>query len=121
MFSEGGTDLWRFFYFIEDFIEWLDLNRPNKTFCFTMDNLNVHKHPLILDMIEDAGHRIVFRAPYWSCDGPIEYVFNTIHVKLLMNDTGVKTTAALEKEIDDIIFGMVDASFYPYFRHVGFS
>ena len=121
MFSEGGTDLWRFFCFMEDFIEWLDLNRPNETFCFTMDNLNIHKHPLILDMIEDAGHRIVFRAPYWSCDGPIEYVFNTIHVKLQMNDTGVKTTAALEKEIDDIIFGMVDASFYPYFRHVGFS
>ena len=106
---------------MEDFIGWLDLNRPNETFCFTMDNLNIHKHPLILDMIEDAGHRIVFHAPYWSCDGPIEYVFNTIHVKLQMNDTGVKTTAALEKEIDDIIFGMVDASFYPYFRHVGFS
>ena len=121
MFSEGGTDLWSFFCFMEDFIEWLDLNRPNETFCFTMDNLNVYKRPLILDMIEDAGHRIVFRAPYWSCDGPIEYVFNTIHVKLLMNDTGVKTTAALEEEIDDIIFGMVDASFHPYFRHVGFS
>lgn len=45
-----------------------------------MDNLNIHKQPMILDMIEDAGHRGVFCAPYWSCDGAIEYVFNTIHV-----------------------------------------
>jgi transposase len=30
-----------------------------------------------------AGHRYLFRAPYWSVDGPIEYVFNTIHTHLL--------------------------------------
>ena len=119
-FSEGGTNLWRFFCFMEDFIEWLALNRPGRTFCFTMDNLNIHKHPLILDLIEDSGHRVVFRAPYWSCDGPIEYVFNTIHVKLQMNDNGVSTVDELINEIDNIIFDMVDASFNPYFRHVGF-
>ncbi|KAL7530091.1 hypothetical protein ACHAXR_003304 [Thalassiosira sp. AJA248-18] len=78
-------------------------------------------HPVILDLIEDAGHRLVFRAPYWSCDdGAIEYVFNTIHVKLQMNDGGVTTVDDLINEIDDIIFGMVDSSFYPYFQHVGF-
>lgn len=105
---------------MEDFIEWLALNRPGRTFCFMMDNLNIHKHPLILDLIEDSGHRVVFRAPYWSCDGPIEYVFNTIHVKLQMNDNGVSTVDELINEIDNIIFNMVDASFNPYFRHVGF-
>ncbi|KAL7526315.1 hypothetical protein ACHAXR_001422 [Thalassiosira sp. AJA248-18] len=121
LFSEGGgTDLWRFFRYMEDFIAWLDVNRPNQTFCFTMDNLNIHKHPVILDLIEDAGHRLVFRAPYWSCDGAIEYVFNTIHVKLQMNDGGVTSVDDLINEIDDIIFEMVDSSFYPYFQHVGF-
>ena len=71
MFSEGGTDLWRFFSYMEDFIAWLDVNRAGETFCFTMDNLNIHKHPLILDLIDDAGHMIVFRAPYWPVDGAL--------------------------------------------------
>lgn len=47
-----------------------------------MDILNIHKHPMILDIIEDAGHHIIFSVPYWSCDSAIEYVFNPIHVKL---------------------------------------
>ena len=85
-----------------------------------MDNLNIHKHPLILDLIDDAGHRIVFRAPYWSCDGATEYVFITIRVKLQMNDNGVETTDDLINEIDDIIFHMVDHSFYPYFYMLAF-
>ena len=120
MFSEGGTDLFRFYSFMEDFIDWLDLNRPGETFCFTMDNLNIHKHPSVLDLIENSGHRVVFRAPYWSCDGAIEYVFNTIQTKIKMADNGVTTADDLIHEIDDIIFHMVDHSFYPYFRHVGF-
>ena len=85
-----------------------------------MDNLNIHKHPMIWDMIEDAGYRVVFRAPYWSCDGAIEYVFSTIHVKLQMCETNVSTVDDLILELDDIIFGMVDTSFYCYFQHVEF-
>ena len=121
MFSEGGTDQWRFFCFMEDFIGWLAVNRQNQSFCFTMDNLNIHKHAMILDLIEDGGHRVVFRAPYWSCDGPIEYVFNTIHVKLQMEDDGPSDGDTLMQKLDDIIFVMVDASFYPYVRHVEFQ
>ena len=116
----GSLNTWRFYCYMEDFIEWLDVNRPNQTFCFTMDNLNIHKHPIILDLINNSGHRVVFRAPYWSCDGAIEYVFNTIHVKLQMSDTICDSEAHLIAEIDDIIFHMVDATFTPYFRHVGF-
>lgn len=120
-FSEGGTDLWRFYCFMRDFIDWLATNRPGRTFCFTMDNLNVHKHPSVLNLIENAGHRVVFRAPYWSCDGPIEYVFNTIHTLLQMDDEGVKTLQELMLKIDDLIFDMVETSFRPYFVHVGFN
>merc|ERR1712161_117767 len=120
-FTEGGTDLYRFSSYMENIIEWLRVSRPNQSFCFTMDNLNVHKHPVVLDMIEDAGHRIVFRAPHWSCDGAIEYVFNTIHVKLQMCERQLKTVQDLVLELDDIIFGMVDSSFYRYFKHVGFQ
>jgi hypothetical protein len=38
-----------------------------------------------------------------------------------MNDTDLSTADVLVNEIDNIIFDMVDASFRPYFVHVGFS
>ena len=121
MFSHGGTDTWRFYCFMREFIDWLDTNRPGETFCFTLDNLNIHKQPVILDLIEFAGHRVVFRAPYWSCDGAIEYVFNTIHTMLEMSDTEANNADELELVLDDIIFRMVPLSFRPYFVHVGFT
>jgi hypothetical protein len=43
-----------------------------------MDNLLAHHNQMVVQMIYAQGHRIVFRAPYWPVDGPIEYVFNTI-------------------------------------------
>ena len=119
-YTEGGTDLWRFYHFMDELLDWLDANRQNHSFCFTMDNLNIHKHPIILDLIRDAGHRIVFRAPYWSCDGPIEYVFNTIHFKLQMEEDGKGNVNELMELVDDIIFNITPHSFYPYFTHVGF-
>ena len=86
-----------------------------------MDNLNIHKHPVIRQTIHAAGHRIVFRAPYWSCDGAIEYVFNTLHTFLLMDeDDGVTTSDNLMMRIDDHIFRLTQKSFRPYFVHVGF-
>ena len=119
-YYEGGTNTWRFYCFMRDFIEWLDTNRPGDSFCFTMDNLNIHKSPVILDLIDSSGHRVVFRAPYWSCDGAIEYVFNTIHTMLQMNETVAEDVHQLIIELDDIIFRMVPNSFRPYFVHVGF-
>ncbi len=52
-------------------------------FCFTVDNLNTHKHPMVLGLITGGSHRYLVCAPYWSVNGPIEYIFNTIHTKLL--------------------------------------
>ena len=104
-----------------EFLDWLEEHRPGKSFCFTMDNLNIHKHPMVLTLIEEAGHRLVFRAPYWSCDGPIEYIFNTIHTKLQMDFDGVEGVEDLVHKIDNIIFGMTDVGFRRYFEHVGFG
>ena len=56
----------------------LDVDRPGRSFCFTMDNLNIHHSQMLLQLIEDRGHRYLFRAPYWSVDGPMEYV-NTVN------------------------------------------
>ena len=121
MFSQGGTDLARFFTFMSEFIEYLDVNRPNESFCFTLDNLNIHNHPIILNLIEEAGHRVVFRAPYWSCDGAIEYVFNTIQTHLQMDDDGVDNVDDLIEEIDDIIFRMAIIGFRKYFEHIWYN
>lgn len=121
-FDKGGTGLYRFYCYMRDFIEYLNVNRPGVNYCFTMDNLNIHKNPIITDLIENAGHRVVYRAPYWSCDGAIEYVFNTIHTKLQMANeiTGATTLDDLRDKLDDIIFHLSTTSFRPYFVHVGF-
>ena len=105
---------------MDAFIEWLNTNRPGRAFCFTMDNLNIHKSPIILDLIAESGHRVVFRAPYWSCDGPIEYVFNIIHTKLQIDYDGVDNVEDLIAKIDDIIFVLVHSYFRAYSVHVGF-
>jgi transposase len=118
LYSEGGTDLQRFYEFMSAFMDYLDANFPGRRFTFTMDNLNIHKHAMILNLIHVCGHRVVFRAPYWSCDGPIEYVFNTIQTHLQMQYNTVATTAALENELNRIIGNL--GSFKPYFLHVNF-
>ena len=118
-FTEGGTDLWRYYCFIEDLIKFLDEHFPGRSFCFTKDNLNIHKNPMIINMIYAAGHRLIFRAPYWSCDGAIEYVFNTIHTKLQMQFNAIDDCDELLHAIDSII-GTLD-SFVGYFEHVGFQ
>jgi hypothetical protein len=63
-FTEGGTNLWRFFNYMRNLMDWLDNNRPGRSFLFTMDNLNLHRHPVTTNLIYARGHRVVFRAPY---------------------------------------------------------
>jgi hypothetical protein len=104
---------------MSDLIDFLNANYPNRRFLFTMDNLNIHRHPIILNLIEDAGHRIVFRAPYWSCDGAIKYVFNTIHTILEMSGEKMENVDALVNKINLIIGSL--GSFRRYFLHVGFE
>jgi len=38
-FTEGGTDLYRFFSYMTELCDWVDANRPGRLFLFTMDNL----------------------------------------------------------------------------------
>ena len=40
------------------------------------------RHLLVIQAIRLAGHRLAFRDPYWSVDGSIEYLFNTIQLGL---------------------------------------
>ena len=86
----------------------LDINRPGWSFPFTMDNLNLHRHPVTTNLNYARGYRVVFRAPCWSwsCDGAIEYVFyvfNTLQTHLLMEINGVDKVFRLVNKINLII------------------
>jgi hypothetical protein len=98
--------------------DWVDANWPGRSFLFTMDNLNLHGHPIISNLIYGHIHRVVFCTPYWSCDGAIKYVFNTLKTQLQMDVYGVDTVFDLVNKINTIIGGL--PLFKQYFLHVGF-
>ncbi len=116
--EEGGTDLYRVYVFFDRIMDRLAVDHPGRSFCFTMDNLNTHKHPAVLNLIRSRGHRYLFRAPYWSVDGPMEYIFNTIHTHLLMYFNEIRDLDELENALD-LIIAQLD-NFWRYFDHVGF-
>ena len=78
----GGTTITRFYDFICLILDALAAQFPEQRFCFTTDNLNSHKNPIILNMLHNAGQLYVFRASYWPTDGAVEYVFNTVQTRL---------------------------------------
>jgi hypothetical protein len=117
-YTEGGTDLLCFFNFMLGLCDWLVANHPKRQFLFTMDNLNIHKHWMIIHLIYSHGHHVVFCAPYWSCDGSIEYVFNTLQTRLQSDHIDVDDKFALVNKIYNIIGSI--SSFKQYFLHVGF-
>jgi hypothetical protein len=89
--------------FIESIIDQLAIDWPGRTFCFTMDNLNIHHSPVLLHMIASWGHRYLFWVPYWSVDGPIEYVFNTIHTLQLQYFGTINNLDILCNRVDTMI------------------
>ena len=83
-----------------------------------MDNLNTHKNPMVLNLITGEGHHYLFRTPYWSVDGPIEYVFNTIHTHFLSFFTQIHDLDQLEHCLIEIIGDM--GGFERYFSTLVF-
>jgi hypothetical protein len=112
-----STDLYRFFSYMTELCDWVDANWPGRSFLFTMDKLNLHRPPIVSNLIYGCGHRYVFCAPYWSCDGSIEYVFNTVQTRLQMDVHGMDTVFDLINK-NTIVGNM--PSFKRYFIHVGF-
>ena len=54
--EEGGTNLFRVYMFFERIIDQLDIDHPGRSFCFTMDNLNIHHNQMLLDLFTSRGH-----------------------------------------------------------------
>ena len=100
---EGRTDQWKFYTFMLELIALLAVTRPGRLYCFTMDNLNLHKHAMIVMMIMNAIHCITFCVPYWSWDNAIEYVCNTIQRRLQMKTEGATDVFDLVNKINNII------------------
>ena len=69
-------------------------------------------------MIYLYGHGVVFRAPYWAVDGPIEYVFNTVQTLIRSSLYNIRNGNDLIHSIYTSIQSMHD--FGTYFTHVGF-
>ena len=84
-----------------------------------MDNLISHHNPLTLTEILAAGHRFVFRAPFWPVDGPIEYVFNTIEMALSYRMHEIRTVNYMDAHLRAIIRGF--PAFVNYFTNVGYN
>ena len=94
------------------------LDEPDRRFCLIMDNLRSHHNQQMSAIIIAAGHRIVFRVPYYPVDGPIKYVFNTIQGVLRIRNHLISDAPTLQKEIDHAIAFI--PSFAPYFINCSF-
>jgi hypothetical protein len=116
--GRSGTTNTDFYDFIRRIIIDLGPGTPNRRFCFILDNLVVHTNPMLLLMILVAGHRFVFRAPYWPKDAPIEYVFNVLENALNIRMHEIFVDADLRRVLQDTLRNI--PTFTPWFHHVGY-
>jgi len=104
---------------IQEVIAAIGPGGPGNCKTFLCDNLNVHKNLLIGQLIQQAGHRRVFRAPYRPSDGPIEFLFNTIQQELTKRLHRIFNFQDLEQEMNAIIQQL--GPFEQYFIHCGYT
>jgi len=91
---------------------------PNRRLCFVMDNLQSHQNQQMSTIIIVAGHRLMFCAPYYPVNGPIEYVFNTIQGVLRIHNDVIIDDSSLINELRLAITAI--PSFEPYFINCGY-
>eukprot|EP00567_Pseudictyota_dubia_P014059 CAMPEP_0197436338 /NCGR_PEP_ID=MMETSP1175-20131217/3810_1 /TAXON_ID=1003142 /ORGANISM="Triceratium dubium, Strain CCMP147" /LENGTH=382 /DNA_ID=CAMNT_0042965605 /DNA_START=300 /DNA_END=1448 /DNA_ORIENTATION=- len=118
MWNSGGTTITRMVAFIQKILQDIGPGMPGHRRVFTMDNLAAHSNNLVVQLIHAAGHRVVFRAPYYPVDGPIEYLFNTLQQGLTFALYRISNDGDLCREVRAIIGRIVD--FVEYFIHCGF-
>ncbi len=115
MWEDGGTTTTRFVAFIQRIIRHIGQGTAHRRRCFIMDNLNSHRNLLVQQLILQAGHRVVFRAPYHPVDGPIEYYFNRIQNGLTLAMYWIDGKASVKEEVRTILRNT--SEFRPYFIH----
>ena len=118
VWTEGGTTIARMLDFMQHLLDAIGPATHDNFYVFTMDNLNSHKNVQVVGMIYLYGHGVVFRAPYWAVDGPIEYVFNTVQTLIRSNLYNITNGNDLIHSIYTSVQSM--NNFGSYFTHVGF-
>ncbi|CAB9502732.1 expressed unknown protein [Seminavis robusta] len=92
----------------------------DNTHTFICDHRSVHHNPLIVMVINNKRHRHLFRAPYYHCDGPIEYFFNHVQQLLALELHNIQTGQQLEQAIGGICQRAAGFS-DNYFAHCGYA
>ncbi|KIL55693.1 hypothetical protein M378DRAFT_17709 [Amanita muscaria Koide BX008] len=86
----------------EEFIDGL-LNKmqpfPAKNSVIILDNARIHKHPWIMEKIEERGMRVMFLPPYSPDYNPIELAFSVI--KAFVRRDGTLGREDVDQGIDD--------------------
>ena len=113
--DRAETTLEVYLEFLQEILDGLPA-QPQRT--FTMDNLGIHHDALVAQLIHAAGHRLVFRAPYWPKDGPIECFFSALEGNLRSKFRVIQDVYDLEREIGEYVDSRTD--FVNFFQHVGF-
>ena len=103
---------------METILESIGYATEDNFYVFTMDNLNTHRNIAVIALIHLFGHGVVFRAPYWAVDGPIEFIFNTIQTliraRLYEIRTGQDLVGAIYESVQSI------DTYENYFINCGF-
>jgi len=84
-----------------------------------MDDFISHHNSFSLTEILAAGHRFVFRAPFWPVDAPIENVFKTIEMVLSYRMHESRTVDEMDAHLYAIVRQM--PNFVHYFTNVGYN
>jgi transposase len=82
------------------------------------DNLSSHFSDEAYASIYFAGHDIIERTPYNPWDGPIEYVFNQIEVRLKTQLYHIRNNQDLYRELMQILGNLHNVA--GTFQHCGY-
>jgi hypothetical protein len=115
----NGTSFIDFVRFITSILDVIGPGTAARRRTFLMDNLASHRNPWIRMLIENRGHRLLYRPPYYPEDGPIEYVFNNIETQLKAHFYNIRDEETFRAAMQTILHGM--HNFVNFFTHCGYE
>ena len=83
--ARGSVDSERFVQYIEEMIVPIlgNYEHGEARSVVVMDNASIHKDPWVVELIEDAGARLIWTAAYSPWLNPIAHCFNQYKLRLL--------------------------------------
>ena len=111
----GAVDTAAFLVFLAQ--ELVPRLRPGQV--VVLDNLSIHKHARVRQLIEGAGCRLLFLPPYSPDFAPIELAFSKL--KAHLRAVAARTRDHLEAAIADALARVTPADAQGWFKHCGYS